>query len=143
MKKVIWFCICLIAGFSLFAETYEVSIVIGKVYSKTEAGKWRVVKEGTLLTEESVIRIEEKSSLGLMAGGQKVIIRGPKTDSLDVLFDSKKTAGLGKGADVKRVSVAKGKTGISKGVSTAASRASESQGQTAWAEDEEEEENEE
>lgn len=140
MKKIVWFCICLFAGISLFAETYEVSIIIGKVYAKTEAGKWRIVKEGTVLTEESVLRIEEKSSLGLMAGGQKIIVRGPKTDTLDALFTAKKTLGLGKGAELKRVSVAKGKTGTSKGVSTAASRASEAKEQEAWSEDDEEEE---
>lgn len=143
MKKFIILILSLVSGFFLFAESYEVSTVIGKVYTQTESGKWKAIREGSILKDEMTVRIEENSSVGILISGKRVIFRGPKNETLENLMASRRSGtGVAHGSQLKQSAVARSKDKVTKGVSTAASRASESQGDTAWSEGEGEKENE-
>lgn len=143
MKKAFLVILTVFFRLFLFAESYEVSTVIGKVYIQTESGKWKSVREGSVLKDEMTLRIEENSSVGILISGKRMTFRGPKNETLENLMASRRSGtGVTRGSQLKQNAVARSKDKVTKGVSTAASRASESQGDTAWSEGEEENENE-
>ncbi len=136
MKKNILLFLLAFTSFLAFAETYRVSNTIGKVFAKTPDGKWKRLKEDSVITDETVIRIEDKGSIGFIAGTKKITIRGPKENTLEVLMARKRTsAGTIKKNKINKGSVAESSTKSTKGVSSAATRASESQDGTNWEEE--------
>lgn len=128
MKKLILSTLIVFSIFSLYAESYEVVTVIGKVaYEK--AGKWKNVKAGEKVADESNLKVEENSSVTFNVNGKRITVRGPRSNILASLLKEKTSAKKA----VANTSVKKGSTvdtskKASKGVATASSRASEAQG---------------
>lgn len=129
MKKLFLAILILFSVFSLYAETYEVITVIGKV-SYEKDGKWKKVKAGDNISDEWNFNIEENSSITLSVNGKRVTLRGPLSNDLSSLIKEKSFAKK----PAAKTSVKKGTTvdttkKATKGVATASSRASESQGE--------------
>ncbi|MCQ2240831.1 hypothetical protein [Treponema sp.] len=136
MKKIILLFLFALTSAIAFTESYKVSNTIGKVYSKTPNGEWKKIKEDAIITDETVIKIEDKSSIGFISGTKKITIRGPKENSVNNLIIFKKSSvGAIKKNKINKGSVAKSNDKTSKGISVAAARASESQGDTVWEEE--------
>lgn len=128
MKKLIISFLIMFSMFSLFAEDYEVLTVIGKV-SYEKAGKWKNVKVGEKISDNCNFNIEENSSITFDVNEKRITLRGPRSNVLAVLLKEKNTVKK----STANTSVKKGSTvdttkKASKGVATASSRASESQG---------------
>lgn len=128
MKKLILSLLVLFSVFSLYAETYEVVTVIGKV-SYEKAGKWKTVKVGEKISDDCNFKIEENSSITLTVNEKRVTLRGPLSDVLANLLKEKTSVKK----PAAKTSVQRGTTvdttkKATKGVATASSRASESQG---------------
>ena len=128
MKKLIISFLIMFSIFSLFAEDYEVLTVIGKV-SYEKAGKWKNVKVGEKISDNCNINIEENSSITFDVNEKRITLRGPRSNVLAALLKEKNTVKK----STANTSVKKGSTvdttkKASKGVATASSRASESQG---------------
>lgn len=128
MKKLIISFLILFSMFSLFAEDYEVLTVIGKV-SYEKAGKWKNVKVGEKISDNCNFKIEENSSITFDVNEKRITLRGPRSNVLAALLKEKNTVKK----STANTSVKKGSTvdttkKASKGVATASSRASESQG---------------
>ena len=128
MKRLFISMLILFSVFSLQAETYEVVTVIGKV-SYEKNGKWKNIKAGDSISDEWNIEIQENSSMTLSVNEKRVTLRGPLSNDLSSLLKSKTTVRK----TTSRTAVQKGTTAdtsrkTTKGVGTASSRASESQG---------------
>lgn len=128
MKKLLISLLVSFSLFSLYAENYEVLTVIGKV-SYEKAGKWKNAKVGEKISDECNFKIEEGSSITLNINEKRVTLRGPRSNDLASLLKEKisvkKTAA---NSSVKKGSTVDTTKKASKGVATASSRASESQG---------------
>jgi len=136
MKRIILILFFSVASFLSFAETYKVSNTIGKVYAQTSGGKWKRLKEDSTITEETVIRIEDKASIGFIAGTKKITIRGPKENTLEALITYKRiSSGSIKKTKINKGSVASSSAKSTKGANSAATRASEAQDNTNWEEE--------
>lgn len=128
MKKLVIAFFILFSAFSLYAENYEVATVIGKV-SYEKDGKWKKVKAGDNISDEWNFNIEENSSITLIVKEKRVTLRGPLSNVLSNLLKEKTSVkkpaaktSIQKGSSVSTTKKA------SKGVATASSRASDSQG---------------
>lgn len=128
MKKLILSILILFTTLSLYGESYEVLTVIGKV-SYEKAGKWKSVKIGDKISDELNFKVEENSSVTFNVNEKRVTLRGPCSNILANLLKEKKSVKK----SAANTSVKKGSTvdttkKASKGVATASSRASDSQG---------------
>ena len=116
--------------FTLYAETYEVVTVIGQV-SYEKSGKWKNVKAGDKISDEYNFKIEEGASITFYVNEKRVTLRGPCSNDLATLIKEKtSTKKATANTSVKKGSAVDSTKTASKGVATASSRASDSQGST-------------
>lgn len=128
MKKFILSILLSFSLFSMYAETYEVLTVIGKV-SYEKAGKWKNIKAGEKVSDECEFKIEENSSITLNVNDKRVTIRGPRSSVLANLLKEKSSVKKpAANNSVKKGSSVDNTKKATKGVATASSRASDSQG---------------
>lgn len=130
MKKLIISFLLLFSLFTLYAEDFEVLTVIGHV-SYEKAGKWKNVKVGDKISDECNFKIEEGSSITFNVNEKRVTLRGPCSNVLATLIKEKNsTKKATANTSVKKGSAVDSTKTASKGVATASSRASDSQGST-------------
>lgn len=103
--------IALLLG-SVFAESYEVKSVSGKVTYAESKGKTKAVVSGMTLTDETFVNLGANSKLVLSSEGKDIVLRTPKKASVADLISAKN--GIA-GSTAKK----------GKGSATAASRASD------------------
>ena len=103
MKKTILAALCLLASIALFAESYEVKSITGKVaYAESEKGKMKPVTVGMTLTDETILNLATNSKIVISADGKEITLRTPKKATVSDLILAKQgiagTAKKGKGS---------------------------------------------
>ena len=83
MKKTMLLCV-MAAAFAgaVFAQSFTVESVSGRVERETNGGKWEAVKAGDALTGETVIRTGIAASLTLASDGRTVSVGAVQTGRL-------------------------------------------------------------
>ena len=113
MKKLLIIASLLLASAFVFAESYEVKDVAGKVScAKSAKEKSAPLKKGMTVTDETYITLGENSKLILVIDGKDVTLRIPKKATVAEMIAAKE--------DASSPIAKKGK-----GTATAASRASD------------------
>ena len=129
MKKFAILITMLLTAAFLFAETYEVKSVSGKVTYESAPGKWTSVKKGQKISESTVLNTSVNSKVVLVLEDKsEVTIKPMQKDTAAVLV--KAHTSVAKGLRKSPSIVVKSETGSdvtenSKGTLTASSRASE------------------
>ena len=83
MKKTMLMCV-MAAAFAgtVFAQSFTVQSVSGRVERETNGGKWEAVKAGDALTGETVIRTGIAAALTLASGGRTISVGAVQTGKL-------------------------------------------------------------
>lgn len=135
MKKVIFALVMLFVAIAVFAQSYTVESVTGRV-QRDAGGRMVEVRVGDVLVEDTVIRTAVGASLVLNNGINTVTIPAGRNGKIEDLIDPADGARIG--GNVSRVDT--GAVSRTTGqVSTASARASVARAPRAVEEDEEEE----
>lgn len=135
MKKVDMIFAVMLAAFSLSAKTYSVKSVTGKVEYESKPGVFLQVKNDTILDDTSVVNTGLNSSLVLICkdNNKVVTIKPMKKGTISSIIKANGTSGVTIGsAIVTKSTITDEDTKTTKGVSTAASRASEAKSDVDW-----------
>ena len=132
MKKILTIIIMNLLFATVFAESYKVLDVVGKVYVGSEQ-----VAVGQVLSEEDILNVRPQATITLQIfdGIEKRTFKGPnnKIAVKNAWVESAiGKGGLKKGTIVKASAVAPAIESTRKGVATAASRASEAKEDFEW-----------
>lgn len=132
MKKILTIIIMNLLFATVFAESYKVLDVVGKVYVGSEQ-----VAVGQVLNEEDILNVRPQAAITLQIfeGIEKRTFKGPnnKIAVKNAWIESAVgRGGLKKGTIVKANAVAPDIGTTRKGVATAASRASEAKEDFEW-----------
>ena len=137
MKRVLTLLATLLLSTFVFANTYKVEKVSGKVFLIDKLGNQTVVEVGQALSSEDIIKIGFDSKVILSGDGITAIIKTAVSAApVEILFNKNKP----KKGSLKKASISKASdvgaevTGSRSGVSTAASRASDAKEDLDWAE---------
>lgn len=133
MKKLGIIFILMIGCFSLFATSYKVESVEGKVIYQLSPTEWKNIENGQELNSSTVIQTNVNSILVVSVDGLKFTIKSMQKGSIGKLVElatSKK--GITKGSYLKSSDVVENLSKTSKSVVTASSRASEAKEDFEW-----------
>lgn len=133
MKKLGIILILMIGCCSLFATSYKVELVEGKVIYQLSPTEWKNIENGQELNSSTVIQTNVNSTLVLSVDGLKFTIKSMQKGSIEKLVElATSKNGIKKGSSLKSSNVAKDSSKTSKSVVTASSRASESKEDFEW-----------
>ena len=86
MKKMLLVLIALLAiGGAVFAQSFTVQSVSGRVERETGGGKWEAVKAGDALTGDTVVRTGIGAALTLASEGRTFSVGAVKTGEIAAL----------------------------------------------------------
>lgn len=121
---------------SVFAEKkaqYKVESVTGKVTYEASANEWAPVTNGMMLEEGTMVNTGLNSTLVVVLDGAKTTIKPMKKGKLGELVALASKKGTVKvGSQITKSDVTDDDTKTTKGVATAASRASEAKEDVEW-----------
>ena len=130
MKKIVLFVLSILFTGFLFAETYKIESITGKVTYESAPGKWNDVKVGQVISDSTNINTSVNSKLVLvLEDGTSITVKAMQKGTASSLV--KANAGAAKGlkknppATLAKKEAAGAVDENAKGVATASSRASE------------------
>lgn len=135
MKKIFSFLVILLFTGILFADTYKVESVKGKVFRLDGLGNQVKIEKNDLLESETILKIGVSSELILSCNGVKTLSKTPEhAIPIDDWFVKNRTpkGKLKKASVVKVSNVAPDVEKSRSGVATAASRASDAKEDFTW-----------
>lgn len=135
MKKIFSFLVMLLFAGILFADTYKVESVKGKVFRLDGLGNQVKIEKNDLLESETILKIGVSSELILSCNGVKALSKTPEhAIPIDDWFVKNRTpkGKLKKASVVKASNVAPDIEKSRPGVATAASRASDAKEDFTW-----------
>ena len=134
MKKLGIILILMIGCYSLFATSYKVESVEGKVIYQLSPTEWKNIENGQELNSSTAIQTNVNSTLVVSVDGLKFTIKSMQKGSIEKLVELTSKNGIKKGSSLKSSSIAKDSSKTSKSVVTASSRASEAKEDFEWGE---------
>lgn len=133
MKKLGIIFILMIGFSSLFATSYKVESVEGKVIYQSSPTEWKNIENGQELNSSTVIQTNVNSTLVVSVDGLKFTIKSMQKGSIEKLVElATSKNGIKKGSFLKSSNVAKDSSKTSKSVVTASSRASKVKEDFEW-----------
>lgn len=135
MKKIFSFLVTLLFAGILFADTYKVENVKGKVFRLDGLGNQIKIEKNEVLNSNTILKIGISSELTLSCNGVKVLSKTPvNAIPIDDWFVKNRAlkGGLKKATVVKASEVAPDVEKSRPGVATAASRASDAKEDFDW-----------
>ena len=133
MKKLGIILILMIECCSLFATSYKVESVEGKVIYQLSPTEWENIENGQELNSSTIIQTNVNSTLVVSVDGLKFTIKSMQKGSIEKLVElATSKNGIKKGSSLKSSNVAKDSSKTSKSVVTASSRASEAKEDFEW-----------
>ncbi len=135
MKKIFSFLVILLFAGILFADTYKVESVKGKVFRLDDLGNQVKIEKNEVLDSNTILKIGLSSELTLSCNGVKALSKIPiNAIPIDDWFVKNRAlkGGLKKATVVKASEVAPDVEKSRPGVATAASRASDAKEDFEW-----------
>jgi hypothetical protein len=118
-------------------NSYKVQSVVGKVQYEAAPGTWKTVTKGQELAPSAVVNTGLNSKLVLVLGDKTITIKPMQKGTIEklALASDGGKKGITKGEEVAKSDVKDEDTKTTKGVATAASRASEAKEDVDWDEE--------
>lgn len=134
MKKIILILTMIFSTAFVFATSFKVESVDGKVTYQSAPNEWKTLENGQELSSSSVIQTSINSTLVVSENGSKYTIKAMQKGSIENLIELSTKGGIKKGTIVKNSAVKSDTNKTSKSVVTASSRASEAKEDFEWEE---------